>query len=146
MKSSPRANNSYVTRINSNLGYKVKPLIIFVKAWKFYNNVPILSFYLEMRIAKLISQEKSVFYSIDLKNIFKHLISIDLAQMINPSGVGGYIQGCKSATNKKDAISKLSTAYSRACKAREAESNDNIKDAFYWWNLLFNQKFPSYYY
>jgi hypothetical protein len=145
MKSSPTANNQYVTNVNSNLSFKVKPLIRFIKAWKFYNNVPISSFYLEMRVAKLISQEKAVLYTIDIKNIFKHLIDIDLVQMINPTGVGGYIQACKSETNKQDILSKLNTAYSRALKARGAEASNNIREAFNWWNLLFSSKFPSYY-
>lgn len=146
MKSSPKANNNYVTNINSGLSLKVKPLIRFVKAWKFYNNVPISSFYLEMRVAKYASQEKSIIYSIDIKSILAHLVDVDLAQMINPTGVGGYIQACKSDADKRDAISKLNTAYGRAIKAREAEEAGKISDAFYWWNLLFNDKFPSYYY
>ncbi len=146
MKSSPKANNDYVTKINSDLSLKVKPLIRFIKAWKFYNNVPISSFYLEMRVAKYASQEKSIVYSIDIKSILAHLINIDLSQMTNPTGVGGYIQACKSEADKQDAISKLKTAYTRAEKARDAESAEKISDAFYWWNLLFNDKFPSYYY
>lgn len=146
MKSSPKAQNDYVTKINSNLSFKVKPLIRFIKAWKFYNNVPILSFYLEMRVAKYASGEKSIYYSIDIKNIFYHLININLASMNNPAGIAGSIIPCKSEVAKKEALSKLNTAYSRACKAREAEKNENISDAFYWWNLLFNDKFPSYYY
>ncbi len=146
MKSSPKANNEYVTKINSELSYKVKPLIRFIKAWKFYNNVPISSFYLEMRVAKYISTETSVIYSFDIRDILKHLIDIDLAKMTDPVGVGGYIQGCKSETSKKDALSKLNTAYARACNAKICEKKDEIKDAFYWWNLLFNDNFPSYYY
>ncbi len=146
MKSSPKANNDYVTKINSNLSLKLKPLIRFIKAWKFYNNVPISSFYLEMRVAKYASQEKSILYSIDIKGILAHLIAVDLSQMVNPSGVGGYIQACKSEADKEDAISKLNTAYTRAVKARDAESTEKISDAFYWWNLLFNDKFPPYYY
>lgn len=146
MKSSPKANNQYVTKINSNLSYKVKPLIRFIKAWKFYNNVPISSFYLEMRAAKYLSQEESVVYSIDIADIFEYLVNIDLAKMVDPVGVGGYILGCKSEVAKKDALSKLNTACTRADKARDNEDNDNIKNAFYWWNLIFDDRFPSYYY
>ncbi len=57
MRSSPKTHNKYVTDINSKLSYKVKPLVRFIKAWKFYCNVPIVSFYLEMRVAKFASQE-----------------------------------------------------------------------------------------
>ena len=66
--------------------------------------------------------------------------------MVNPASVGGYIQACKSEADKKDAMSKLNTAYTRAVKAWDAESAEKISDAFDWWNLVFNNKFPSYYY
>lgn len=145
MRSSPRADNDYVTKINSDLSLKVKPLIRFIKAWKFYNNVPISSFYLEMRVAKYASEEKSILYSIDIKRIFAHLKSIELAQMINPTGVGGYIGACKSEADMEEAISKLNTACTRAEKAYSEEAAGRIKNAFDWWNLLFVDKFPSFY-
>ncbi len=146
MKSSPTAHNSYTTGINMALGFEAKPLIRFIKAWKFNNNVPISSFYLEMRVAKYSSQEKSIFYSIDIKRILGNLIDIELVSMINPSGISGVIQPCSSELNKKEVLSKLKTAYRRACKAREEEKRGNIKEAFAWWNLLFDGKFSSYYY
>jgi hypothetical protein len=46
----------------------------------------------------------------------------------------------------EDAKSKLATAATRADKAREAETKENIKDAFFWWGLLYDDKFPGYYY
>jgi len=60
MKTSPDAHNAYVAKINDKLGGKVKPLIRFLKAWKCYKNVPILSFYLELRVAKYAEGEKSI--------------------------------------------------------------------------------------
>ncbi len=146
MKSSPKAHNDYVTNINYKLSYKVKPLIRFIKAWKFYNNVSVASFYLEMRVAKYASQEKSIYYPIDIKQILKHLIDIELVSMVNPSGISGSIQACSSYANRMDALSKLNTAYSRACKARNEEEKGDIKEVFGWLDLLFNGNFPSYYY
>jgi len=146
MKSSPKAHNEYVTAINSNLSSKVKPLIRFVKAWAFYNSVPISSFYLEMRTAKFVSKESAIVYSIDLKAVLEHLQGVGLAAMNNPSGISGSIQPCKSTSQKNVALSKLQTAVTRARKARSAELDEDIKEAFHWWNMLFNSKFPSYYY
>jgi len=145
MKSSPKAHNDYVTGINLKLNCKVKPLIRFIKAWKFYNNAPISSFYLEMRTAKFASGETSILYSYDIRNIFRKLVDNDLASMNNPSGIAGSIEACRSETERTDALSKLNTALNRADKARDAEDANNIKDAFDWWNLIFNYKFPSYY-
>lgn len=146
MKSSPSLHNSYVTSENDRLSKRLKPLIRFLKAWKYYCNVPISSFYLELRATKWMESEDTILYDIDLENIFKNLYSCNLAAMQDPKGVSGYIYPCSSDAKKEDALSKLKTAYTRVLKAREAESNENTKDAFYWWDMVFAGNFPSYYY
>lgn len=144
MNASPLAHNTYVSSVNDKLNKKVKPLIRFLKAWKYYNNVPISSFYLEIRVAKYASNETSIIYSIDVKNILKFLLDNDLPAIIDPTGISGYIYPCSTDTKKADTISKLRTALTRAEKAKEAEENGKILDAFYWWNLLYNNNFPKY--
>lgn len=144
MKSSPDAHNAYVALIDNNLKKKVKPLVRFLKAWKYYRSVPISSFYLELRVAKYSSDEASISYSIDVRNILKMLSDRKLAAMQDPIGVSGYIDPCSSDARKVDALSKLETAVTRANKARLAEVNGNVREAFYWWDLVFNDKFPAY--
>ena len=145
MKASPDAHNAYVRSVDNKLSSKVKPLIRFIKAWKYFQNVPISSFYLELRIAKYAAKEKTIFYSIDVKRVFSLLQGIDLAQIIDPIGISGYISPCKSDADLSSAKSKVATALSRANKACEAEECDNIREAFEWWDKLFAYKFPSYY-
>jgi hypothetical protein len=145
MRSSPEIHNRYVAAVNKKLDFKVKPLIRFVKAWKYYANAPISSFYLELRIAKYAAQENSIVYSIDVKNVFKLLLDNELASVIDPKGISGYVQACSSSSGKDDALSKLDTAYSRAAKARDAERADKISTAFDWWDKVFFDHFPSYY-
>ena len=41
---------------------------------------------------------------------------------------------------------KLATALTRAQNAYDAKNNEDIKEAFKWWNLLYAGNFPSYYY
>lgn len=144
-KASPDAHNAYVRVLDQRLSRKLKPLIRFVKAWKYFQNVPISSFYLELRVAKYASQESTIDYSIDLRSVFKLLHDKNLAQIQDPMGISGLISPCRSGAQLLDAKSKLSTALSRATKAREAESRGDIKDAFHWWDLLFAHRFPSYY-
>jgi len=146
MKASPDAHNAYVRYVNDQLGGKVKPLIRFIKAWKCIRNVPISSFYLELRVAKYASAEKSIVYDIDVKNVFKLLWDGQLAQMQDPMGISGYIPACSSAARRTEALSKLVTAYARAEKAREETIKENTIDAFYWWRLLYDNEFPTYYY
>jgi len=145
MRSSPSLHNSYVTAENNRLGKKLKPLIRFLKAWKYYCNVPISSFYLELRVTKWMESEDSIVYDIDLKTILKKLDDGDLAAIQDPKGVSGYVNACSSDAKKKDALSKVSTARIRAEKARDAENAGNTRIAFEWWDKVFAGNFPSYY-
>ena len=146
MKSSPSTHNAYVTYHNNRLGKKLKPLIRFVKAWKYYCEVPISSFYLELRVTKLMESEESIIYDIDLNSILQKLNSSNLAAIQDPEGVSGLIHPCSSDAAKFAALSKLNTAATRSQKARSAESAGNVREAFEWWDKLFAYNFPSYYY
>lgn len=145
MEVSPDAHNAYVDYVDKQHGGKVKPLIRFIKAWKFYQGAKISSFYLEMRVAKFAADEKSIIYDIDINSVLRQLRGNELAAMQDPMGVSGYIYPCKTDAFKEDALSKLNTAATRAEKARDATRNGDIKDAFEWWGKLYNDKFPSYY-
>lgn len=145
MRSSPDKHNTIVTALNKKLGHKVKPLIRFIKAWKYFKNVPINSFYLEMRIVQHLLGEESIVYSIDIYSILMKLKSHSLATLQDPTGISGYIYPCSTASQKNDALSKLSTAITRAENARMYERNEDIRKAFIWWGMVFGEKFPSYY-
>jgi hypothetical protein len=145
MEVSPDAHNDYVAKVDKKHGGKVKPLIRFIKAWKYYRDVPISSFYLEMRVAEYADGESSIIYDIDVKNILAMLRDNKLAAMQDPMGVAGYIYACKTEAFKQDALSKLTTAATRAEKARKAEADQDTKTAFDCWRLLYNNKFPTYY-
>ena len=145
MEVCPDAHNHYVSEVNKKHGGKVKPLIRFIKAWKYYRNVPIQSFYLEMRVAKYADGESSIVYDIDVKRVLGMLRDNELAPMRDPMGVSGYIYPCKTDAFKRDALSKLNIAATRSENARVAESNGDTKIAFDWWRLLYNDKFPTYY-
>lgn len=142
MKSSPQAHNAYVKREDERLGYKLKPLIRLIKAWKYYNNVPISSFYIELRTTKYAEGESSIVYDIDVKRFMKILYDNDLPSIQDPMGISGYVKGCTSEAKMEDTLSKVKTGYTRAEKAVEKRES-NVDDAFYWWNLFYNNQFPS---
>ena len=145
MRSSPDAHNSYVRTVDQSLSNKVKPLVRFVKAWKYFRSVPVSSFYLELRVAKYASGECIIDYAIDVKRILCELNRIGLAKIQDPMGVSGYVSPCATEAKLQDAKSRLATAASRALKANVAQKDGRVKDAFDWWDLLFSGKFPSYY-
>ncbi|MCY3711056.1 MAG: nucleotidyltransferase [Caldilineaceae bacterium] len=145
MNASPDAHNDYVRSVDRSVSHKAKPFVRFIKAWKYFQSVPISSFYLELRVAKYASAESSIVYSVDIKDFFAHLDAIGLAQIRDPMGISGNISPCKTENDLESTKSKVSTALSRAIKAREAELNGDIKEAFKWWDRLFAYRFPSYY-
>lgn len=143
-RSSPDVHNAYVADIDNKLGGKVKPLIRFLKAWKYYRNVPISSFYLELRVAKYASGENSIFYSIDVKRVLNMLWDNQIAAIQDPMGISGYIHPCSTDAKRDDTLSKLETALGRAQHARDTEKAGKVSEAFYWWNLMFAGNFPAY--
>ena len=142
MLSSPSAHNAYVRKQDERLGGKLKPFIQLVKAWKYYNNVPIISFYLELRATKYAEGESSIVYDIDLKRFMKYLDNCGLASIQDPMGVSGLIPSCTTETKKDDALSKLATGLTRAEKANEEREKD-LDKCFEWWNKFFNYEFPA---
>ena len=149
MRSSPDAHRTYVRKIDLKLGGKVKPLIRFIKAWKYYQKVPISSFYLELRVAKYAENKQGIAYDaydIAVKRVFAHLHDVELARMQDPMKISGYIKPCSTDKILERAKSKLATALKRAQKACDARKSGDIENAFHWWNMLYNRKFPSYYY
>jgi hypothetical protein len=146
MQSTPEAHLAYVNESNTmpGKGY-AKGMARLAKAWKYYRNVPISSFYLEMRAAAYVRGESYIKYYMDLYYFLKSLQDKGLAAMTDPTGATGYIQSCSSDANKEDALSKLDTAVTRAKKAYDAVETGDLKAAFAQWNLLFSSEFPSYY-
>jgi len=142
MLSSPLAHNAYVKSQDDRLGGKLKPLIRLIKAWKYYNEVPILSFYLELRVAKYAEGEKNINYGTAVKRIFEYLENISLANMQDPMEISGYVRPCQTEAKKTAALSKLSTAATRAKKASEFAER-NVDEAFRNLDLLYNYNFPA---
>ena len=144
MKSSPLAHNSFINLQNDRLSKKAKPLIRFIKAWKYYNNVPLKSFYVEMFIFNYLRTISSVVYSIDIKIIIEKLYYSNINEIEDPTGISGMISPCQYEFQKEEVKSKILSAYTRVKFAREQEEKGNYSDAFYWWNEFYNKKFPSY--
>ena len=80
-----------------------------------------------------------------MQRVFDMLYRNNLADMQDPMGISGYVRPCKTETLLDDARSKLLTASVRADKALEAYKKNDFKEAFYYWNLLWDGQFPSYY-
>lgn len=142
IRSSPSAHKKYVKQEDERLGGKLKPLIQLVKAWKYYNTVPITSFYIELRVTKYAEKENSIVFDIDLRNIIKLLYDMELASIQDPMGISGLVPASRSPAKKQDALSKVNSAYTRAKNANSFRDS-NLDSCFYWWDRFFNGKFPN---
>ena len=101
--------------------------------------------YLELRVAKYATNETYIDYPEDIQRVLDILYNNDLANMQDPMGISGYIEPCKTDTMFDDAQSKLMTASIRSDKALAAYKKGDYSQAFEYWALLYNRKFPSYY-
>lgn len=145
MTSAPLEHIAYVNDANSRAGVGggAKRLARLMKAWKYYRDVPVSSFYLEMRAAQHMNAQSSWVPSLDLCLLLESLHGHQLAAMNDPKGAASRFHACSSDARRADALSKLSTAATRARKAVDANSAGKVDDAFYYWDLLFDGMFPA---
>lgn len=141
----PQAHLDYVNECNAIDGIQgaAKKLSRLVKAWKYYNNVPISSFYLEMRAAEYMGSQTSFIPLWDLCGLLTKLNGNELASMNDPKRATGRFYPCSSDVTKREALSKLSTATTRAQKALAAHRDNSTASAFSYLDLLFGNKFPA---
>lgn len=145
LQSTPEAHLAYVSSSDLNVpAGSTKRLTRLIKAWKYYRNVPISSFYLEMRAAAYMRQQESYIPWLDLYYLLKQLKGNSLAAMNDPTGNTGRINACSTDANLTDALSKLDTALTRAENAKDYKDAGNLSAAFDEWDKLFNYQFPSY--
>lgn len=142
MLTCPDAHNAYVRAVDEKFNNKVKPLVRFLKAWKFYNAVPISSFFLEMYVARFADTQSYIDYSANVRSLL-HALSSGLNSMIDPTSIAGEIFPCKSRD-----YDEVKTILARTCmmadNANECEIVGLTEQAFRWWNLVFNSRFASY--
>jgi hypothetical protein len=143
IESSPDAQGAYVDSVNDKLTKRVKPLIRFVKGWKYYNAVPVSSFYLELFVAKYASGESSIVHRIDVASVLRNLAELRFAAVTDPMGISGQVAAC-SWSDIATAQKKVDDAVRWTQLASEAENAGKLSDAFYWWDKVFNGQFPSY--
>lgn len=144
--SAPKEHLAYVNECNK-APHKgdAKDLARLIKAWKYYRNVPISSFYLEMRCAQHVTTQSTYIHVWDVCQVLEKLVGHQLAPMNDPSGATGRIYPCSSDSMKEDALSKVATAATRARKALDAYKEEKYGMAYEYLDLLFAGKFPSRY-
>ncbi len=144
--SAPESHNAYVNRIDELHGGEVKPLIRFIKAWKFKRNAPIRSFYLEIRTAQYAAAERSIIYDMDVNRVLAMLWADKLAAVPDPRFPRGafVLSACRTELQRQDALSKLRNATIWASEAVNFRFNGQERAAFQRWDLVYDHDFPAY--
>ncbi|MFF4595306.1 nucleotidyltransferase [Amycolatopsis sp. NPDC001319] len=139
MRTFPKDHNKYVTEVNKKHDGAAKKLARQLKVWKYKRSVPVSSCYLEMRAAKHMDGEQSYSPLWDLYLTLRNMQIADLASMNDPTGLSTRFGACSSESSRQDALSKLSTAFGRALKAKDYEQEGKDSLAINQLELLFNQ-------
>lgn len=139
IKTYPKNHNQYVNDVNKQHNGAAKTLARQLKIWKYKRNVPVSSCYLEMRAAKHLEGESTYAPLWDLYLALNKMHVADLAALNDPTGLGSRFGSCSSDSTRKDALSKLATAVSRARKAKDYAAAGEQEDAIVQLKLLFNR-------
>jgi len=144
MSSSPDAHRAYVEDLDLNLDGKLRPLIRLLKAWKHFREVPISSFYLELRCVEYAFDEKMIVYTVDFPNVLQVMWDDQFSDVHDPKRISGYVPARLTYADRKVAISRLRTALYHTSRAQEAAAAGDVEEAYVYWNRVFNGRFPAY--
>ncbi len=143
VSSCPGGHSERINKVDTELSSQLKSMIRLVKAWNYYNNQPLWSFYVELAMAEFLKTDYSVMYAQDFRNFLRYLQRRELAPIENSIGSNEPVY----ATPKDQKIMALGTldeAIYKSGKAVKFESRGNIAEAYYWWGKVFNFHFPKY--
>ena len=139
IRSNPAVHLEYVDRAQQETDGRAKGLIRLVKTWKSCNNVPLSSFYLEMRTAQYALNNKPIIYDWDLRDFFKSLANSGLREMNDPTNYGRRIAtGTSNLAESITAKYAVEEAARLARLAREAAEDSDHSTAIRHLLTLFN--------
>ncbi|WP_308211787.1 nucleotidyltransferase [Nocardiopsis dassonvillei] len=126
VRSNPAVHLAYVDRAQQETKGRTKALIRLVKTWKAWNQVPLSSFYLEMRTAQYALSHDPIIYDWDLRDFFKSLSGNGLREMNDPTNYGRRITtGMSNLTEAITAKYAVDEAARLSYLAREATEADD---------------------
>jgi hypothetical protein len=142
LKVSPYAHKDLVKSLDEAHQGRARGLIRLIRAWKYYQFVPISSFYLEMQTVKYIQSVPDIVYALDIRTILHRLWDTELPPLHDLEGLSTVIYPYHNEATKHDALTKLEQALSFLGQAHEAEMVDDVAEASHWWNMVYQGHFP----
>lgn len=106
-EAAPQAHNKFVSTTDTKHAGDVREIARLLKAWKYQCDVPISSFYLEMRCAEFGKNNESIWALTALRSIVASMLNSDLAAMNDPTKLVSRISPCSGEPNRLSSMSKL---------------------------------------
>lgn len=129
MKSAPQRHLAYVNAAKRKHA-NAKEIIRLAKIWKASKNVPISSFYVEMRVAKMLTAREAPLSTIDgLESFFELLYENKLASLQDPTRFGGLIAATSTATYRQLAQLEATDSYQIMLRGRLADYQGDDAEA-----------------
>lgn len=141
--SAPQALTDYINDVNAKNNHKLKPLIRFVKAWKYQRKVPLQSLYIELVCAAMARDIGLHTPSVDIARILNFILMTRLADAHDPFGISDPICASPRPSDRDEAQRKLQAGAVMAMRAVTAELQWRLRPAFRCWKTLFGQRFPN---
>ena len=139
---SPGAHSAWLNALDRDLNSNLKPFVRMVKAWSYFNDQPIWSYYLELCVADFFKNDAAIIYSVDLNSFFNYLSGRRLAAFEGAAGCSEPVYGT-SIAGKERAQKAIAEAVEFSNNARTCEVRGQVADAFYWWRKMFEWRFAS---
>lgn len=141
MVASPVAHNDYITYANTKRGREVKPLIRFLKAWKYYKEIPINSFYLEVYAARYALEQERVVFQRALFDILQLWYKHNLPSIYDPLKIEGEIFPCQSESDRERVINDIKRDLPHIELAVSEEIAGRVPSALRYWSKFFSGNF-----
>ena len=141
--SAPQALRSHINEVDTAHDNKLKPLIRFLKAWKYHRKVRVQSVYLDLTCAAMARYIGLFTPSIDIARVLHFMRSNRLAAVHDPLGIGDPIPGPRTPSQREEALNKVTGGATMASRAVTAELEWRLKPAFNIWRMFFGPRFPN---
>ena len=156
IKTTPEAYANFVDTVDQAHGNRVKPLIRFVKAWKYFNDFRFISsFYLEVFTTTYAENlpppaVHRINYPVDLQKIFELLAAHKFSPLPDRFGVGEPLRACVTpfqeafATNYANGVASSARQANRYVPTAGIHGIWQTRAAFAVWYRLYRGHFPAY--
>ncbi len=137
----PGAHGDYISRRNTELDYRLKPMIRMIKRWNNAHSKYLKGFHIEVMLAAIFSGLDG-----DSRDACEKFFAWgqNHLDVNDPVGHGGKLSNYLSWSARQSVLNNLKSAHARAVSANAAEARGAHAEAIRLWRIIFGDEFPTY--